>query len=311
MRIILITLFILIGGTVNSKEIKCEKAFCEDRDYIFSPSIRSSKTSFIKNGKIKEIKSLTINRGFTIKDSSCLPFYYFWDVNPTFKKLSKLIKDNTANGVVSSAGFKDVVEPYYSHYEMNACVPCGPNSAKKKGKKYTFCPLPLYQLDIFYKSKHGVANMPLPTEFEDALIVGRDFDRLEKLIYNLMQKSIVIEKVIIATGPKSEIAFMSMKIKKEAEDGIIFFHTTEFKTTLREQEIKSSELQVVTNPNTIKFVKKFIKKIQVNLNDMASSDTALYKNKELMLSLLPIIDEIKTIEEYATGITQYHIQTRN
>ena len=294
MRVLVIFFIFLFSTITKSEEVIC-KGFCENEEYIFAPSIVKSKSHFLTNGKWKKIKSKTIHRGVSIKNSSCLPFYSYIELRPNLWDKKK------------------VVEAFYSHYAINACGPCTDElmGIKRANPKHSFCSLPLYSLNVYHGVKEGIAVFPAEgDEIKKSIKVGREKDVTRTLLENYLLSNTVMEEIILSTSSKTDITFFRI-ITKDTNEYAFGFFKSEYKTAAKQQIIKQSDNYQLLDEETIKFLENFIDSMQSTFTNTFLNNHKDFFSKQALLNLLPDIKMIKMFENYTQGIAEHHIQRRN
>ena len=289
LTIILVFFFISIVEDVFAKEINCT-GFCKGETYtIAPPQVMKDKWVIGK----RKYKIWAVNNGFGIKDSRCLPYF---QTNTYGRKNKKILSD--------------IDNLYTSRFEMNACGPCGLLFENQKG----FCPIPLYSLDVIYQN--AVNNDFPPKEYRDnawwwhneKTCVGRNYKSESPQIKKYMQ-DILLEKTTLTINPKKQISLFKFK---QEETEVIFYTVETYKTPFKEQMIKNTDLEQLTDDDAINIINNFIIKIQQNMAEIyGEGKKENFLNTKLFYDSIPTDTEIDILTQSFPELKEFHFQLRN
>lgn len=309
MKYILVIFLILFCFDANAKKItkKCE-GYCEGSIYDFNAYAGPQEGYRVKKGKLKKVPIWSIYRGLTADGTVCTPFlsWISRSIPEKVKKkdMEKYLKD-----------FRQGTDIYQSHYEINSCMPCPPNVATKNNKS-GFCPLPMFQLDVFFKDAFDlgyVEKMPY-----DELILGRDITGDLGINLKNSLKNIVMEQLVISTSTKEELVLYRLVPKMLDENtpnkdkiGYYLYNFATYKTAAKQQQIKRTDNQVLMDTELMEYLDEYINEIQKKFSEVLYSKGNNFKKYKELYKLIPSKDDMEIYSNSFIKVKEYHIQTRN
>ena len=289
--------------------------YCEGNVYDSNVSETLSKAPRFEKGKFKNVPIWNIYRGLTVTNTVCTPFLS-WISRSIPKKIKKKDREKYLKD------FHEGTEIFTSHYEINSCMPCPPNIATKNNKS-GFCPIPMFQLDVFFKDAFdlGYLGEELKNFPYNEVIVGRELTGDIQINLKNSLKNIVMENLRISTSLKEELVLVRLVPKMLDENtqnkdktGYYVYSYRTYKTAAKQNVIKETQQEILMDYELMEYLDKFIFEIQQKFSETLYSILSVGDNSRKYVELYQLIPTSKEMEIYSNSfikVKEFHIQTRN